>query len=422
MSREHHFEEGVFSDDSPTIPRPSVPPSVCEKSPSRHLEISETTSVSAPIVPNVPHPPRRRHKSPPPDHSTNEVPESDNSISDPLFPFVTARVDAVEPTHSISPPRRAPEDKKRSSRRIKPLTSVVAHRQRPALDPTLVSIAALKARACQLKPLENLPLSTYDELLRELEADKQKLFSPPNLRELGRLALVISHVEAYRMAARKDNVFRKMENEHEQDVGLANQDLRAFDNETRQILTKLRKQQSERRQTLLAAHQSELATNIAKWSSEPKLKRYTHPSPGLIMKRKQFELLMKEKNFVQADLCAKDIQATEEREAGEAVIHIQTEFRESKRMIESRQKDEVATQEREFQAEREMVVRRREKERGVLVNVMKKLEAKGDQFSSPEKAWQITRKQKLVNIARSVTPEVMRVGMQQPPLIHLPPL
>jgi hypothetical protein len=242
-----------------------------------------------------------------------------------------------------------------------------------------------------------------------------------------RLAAIISHVEAYRMDARKNAVFRRMEDDHEQDVGLASQDLHAFDSETKQITAILSKQQSDRRKALLASHRAELAANTAQWESAPKLKKYTHPSPALICKRKQFDLLMKEGNYAQADLCAKDIRATEQREAGGAVNHIKAEFREATRVITARHRDELAALDAEFQAEREMVVKRRESERVVLLNVMKKLEVKGETFASPEKAWQITKKQKLVEIARSISHKVGTVKKhgrsgRQRSSVRLPPL
>jgi hypothetical protein len=325
----------------------------------------------------------------------------DSKGPDLLSPFVTTHRDGLEEP-SDSPPKE-------------PLVKRVSSPRRFKSTSNCLSISVLKERAMKLQPLENLQFTCYDDIIHELEIDKQTQLDSQNFRVAAGIAMAISHVEAYRMSAQNITLFREIENAHEQEVGLMNEEIKEFDRETRKFLVGLERQQKQQRQALLATHENELRTHLESWKSTSQQKRYSHPSASLIIKRKQYQLLMDGGRYTEAELCAKDIEMTEQRQIVDAVDQVKVEFRESKRKLQMKHEDELAALEVKFESEHKFLIGRRELERGVLLNLKKKRELKGEALDSPEKVWQHTKKQKLTDIGRMLTDDSVRPS---PPRNH----
>jgi hypothetical protein len=287
----------------------------------------------------------------------------------------------------------------------------------------------------RLEPLGRLPLSTYQELLGELESNKRRFIADSNLHELTRVAMAITHVEAYRQTAQKTTVYKRLSARHAEEVASVRQELRAFDSETKGILSALSKQHAEQRDAVRDAHAAELRSLVVSWRSDERMRRYSRPPNGLIVRRRQLDLLMHGGEYGQAELVAHEIESIESEEAAGRVAQIKADYREARRKMQIRRADEEAALDRDLDVERQLVRQRRAQERRVLTNVIHKLDVKREAFGEPEKAWQYTKVARLNEISKNkqktaprepATPraKVRATGRFEPQAraIRLPPL
>jgi hypothetical protein len=281
---------------------------------------------------------------------------------DELSPFVTSQRDAVAP--GVSPP-------------------CCAKPSPPRLPP-----GVLTDRATKLQPLKNLPIPTHGEIMRETEADQRALI---------RTATDSTHVGAHRTSDQRDSIFRRAE----QGLDLAEDDLLEFGADTRAQMARIEQQ----RPALLEVHDAEMRSHARAWRTPAQQRRYAHASGALIVGRKQLQ--MHTADYEQAELCARQVEETEQREIVDPVGQIKTDFHKSKRKRQTRHQEEVEDIGAKFIAEKNFLGCRREVERRALVNVMMKIQPKGVALSSPDKRW--ARRQRLTERGRALTsPQAQR--------------
>jgi hypothetical protein len=260
---------------------------------------------------------------------------------------------------------------------------------------------SVKDRAMRLQSLGHLPFSAYQELLDELECDKRRFLADSNLHELTRIAMAITHVEAYRQTAQKTTVYKRLSAGHAEEVASVREELRAFDSETKGILSTLLKQQAEQRDAVRDAHAAELRSLVDSWKSDERMRRYNRPPNALIVRRRQLDLLMHAGQYGLAELVQQEIDSIEKEEAAGRLVQIKADYREAHRKMQIRHADEEAALDRDRDVERQLVMQRRAQERRVLANVMHKLDVKREAFGEPEKAWQYTKVARMNEISKN---------------------
>jgi hypothetical protein len=266
-------------------------------------------------------------------------------------------------------------------------------------------IESLKCRALALQPLRNLALDTYKEVLKCLDADRKRLsLDESNIDILAKYAMAEAHVVAYQDAARQNFVYLEMQQAYADDLEGLDADTRQFDAETRALLDEMKKKHTEQRDQLDRQIQEDIQRHLDTWKSERHLKKYSHASVDLIVRRKQFEWYMRNKDYTNARACANEIHRMESSESQRAAGSIKVDFRESLRRLRIRQGDDIVALEGKVRAERELLILGRQSQRQVLVNVRKKLDSKEQAFHVPAKAWACTKPARMNSISKSIPP------------------
>jgi hypothetical protein len=271
----------------------------------------------------------------------------------------------------------------------------------PVTDPD--TVGELKDRALSRRPLRDLAPETYMDILQSLEIDRGKLSDEAgNIDELTKYAMAEAHVMAYKDAAQQAFVYREMQQDYQADAEAVDADTQQFDVETRQLVEEMKARHDEQRDQLNEDQEEAMLCHLDMWKSERTMRKYSHASLDLIVKRQQFDLYMKQRDYQNAKACAAEIQSMEELEALRATDAIKTDYRESLRRLRFRQRDEVVAFETKAKDEREQLFIRRRRSRQVLLNVKKKLNSKEQTFREASKAWALTRGARMNSISKTI--------------------
>jgi hypothetical protein len=254
-----------------------------------------------------------------------------------------------------------------------------------------------------LLPLRNLAPEVYRAILDALDDDRECLGEEESsIDELVKYARAETHVLASQDAAQQVFVDREMQQTHREDIEAIDEDTRLFDAETCEMAGDMRDDHERQREALHRRHQEEISAHLAMWKSKRTLSKYSRASLDLIVRRQQFELYMKNRDYANAQLCANEIHQMEGLEASRAGRQIKSDFRESLRLLRMRQTDEVVALDEKLKNERELFMTRRETDRQVFVNVKKKLNVKQHSFRDAPKAWALTRVTRMNSISKPI--------------------
>jgi hypothetical protein len=260
-------------------------------------------------------------------------------------------------------------------------------------------------------PLADLDLAEYDSLLADLESDRATLTAAANRRALVTVAAAVDHVDRSQLDLRKQLACRQMEAENDRDAAAATRDLASFDAETAQMMATLKDDQATIKRALEDRHADERRAHLDDWQSDAHMRVYSYPSTQLIAHRKKLERLMTTRRYAMAEVCAQEIEALERKETAAAVELVKGDYRESRRVLSVRHSEEAAVLQLTHDSESQFVMQRRERDKAVLENVKRKVDVKRTAVNSPDKAWLIVTKHRMVDIARSHDPVRPRAPM-----------
>jgi hypothetical protein len=363
----------------------------------------ETEIHTPPATADAPASPKRRARpvrAPPPRDHLLELPVDDG-------PFVTSSHDAIisesAPKYPVEVPKAEPARRMVASPRRRRQASWSRTSSSPIAQDRL---EIFKQRALALQPLRNLAPETYRAILDALDEDAEELGEDESaIEELTKYAKAEAHVAAAQDAAQQVFVYRDMQQGHREDMAAIDADTAAFDAETRELINHMKADHDKQKDQLHRRQQDEISAHLAVWQSPRTMAKYARPPLDLIVRRKQFETYMKNKEYDNAQMCADEIHRMERFEAQRAAAQIKVDYRESLRLLRIRQREEVAALDAKVTYERELFVSRRATDKQVFVNVRKKLDSKQRGFRDPPKAWALTRVARMNSISKPIPDE-----------------
>jgi hypothetical protein len=216
------------------------------------------------------------------------------------------------------------------------------------------------------------------------------------------VAAAIARADAARTAARKAAAFRELDAVYRADAAAIREDLRAFDGDTQQILGSDGQLRQEQHSGLRESRSRDEDALVAEWRSPRRARRYNRPSNQLIVTRKQFEYFVSTGKYFDAELCQRQLRAAEESEAQGARHRMEVDFVAVKRLLKMRHDNRAEQLEYALDTNTRFLGRTRAAEREVLENVEKKIHAKGQRHSEPEKAWNFTRPARMNDISKKI--------------------
>jgi hypothetical protein len=250
---------------------------------------------------------------------------------------------------------------------------------------------ALKDKALALDPLRGYSLSVLNNLLQELESDKQRLIDEKACKELTKYGLAIQHVTRWKLEAEKRAMHREKTHEVKVKLQQIQDEIHAYDDETQEILRNMEEYQKEQKESMMKAHQKEIQSHLELWKSDEKMRHYNRASADLGNRKFQFEKYLRQERWEEAKVLGDQVEVMERKEAVRAAELYKSDYKESLKRLRVRQMEQVQTLDASLRNEKEAVLRKRQGERAVLLNVQKKNELKGSAIGGPENVWNRNR-------------------------------
>jgi hypothetical protein len=200
------------------------------------------------------------------------------------------------------------------------------------------------------------------------------------------------------------SVYRGLETAYQEDLADIEDDIRAFDAETQEMLDYAASVHNAHREELTEAQRAEEKRLIEEWQSLKRARKYNHASNDVIVKRMQLNYFLRTGEYRDAELCAADLRASEERDSTGAMESMRDDFRSAKRLMTAKHKARTRQLEESLDTEHGVVATRRKEKRVILENVEHKIQVDGERHSDPEKAWNLTRPSRMNEISKKFQP------------------
>ena len=292
----------------------------------------------------------------------------------------------------------------------------------------------LRERAMNLENLDDLTNEEFESLLIILNQDRRKYIVSKNFQEGNRLNTAFLHVQKSYEHNKKLRLQRQEYQKYKAQKDEFDRQLKAFDDETKDILNKIDQRNKEALANLEEQHERESNEHYMHWMSEAKIRQYNRASQTLMMNRKQQQLLLDQCRFTEAEAIEQTIAKLEKQE--EAIAHkmMQHDYDESLKALNEKQQSEIDFVLQKGKLRKQQAQQRRLVERSTLMNKEKKILAIKEQVSDPEKVWNLAQNQRINEIYKKKDNDHLLppIKLRQTPLttrqqgpstiIKLPPL
>ena len=195
--------------------------------------------------------------------------------------------------------------------------------------------------ALNQEPLGSLSPRQYDRLLSNLMKKRQEYIRSKQVDNAQKTTEAISYVGECRQKQLNRAFQRSAHQKFREKCTNLQSDLDQYNQETEEMIKLLKEKTSSARQSLLKEHSQQREDFCFMWSSQEKMRSYTHASSTLIVLRKQFNELLAQCRFNEAKSIQKLITEREREEKEGAQKAMQRDFNKSMQKLLDKQQEEL---------------------------------------------------------------------------------
>jgi hypothetical protein len=258
-------------------------------------------------------------------------------------------------------------------------------------------------RACLTAALAERPLTdASSELLEatllELQECRKERATSRRFAESAKYHRAIAHVSATHLAKSKEELQKATMEQHRAVARDLEQEARAYDQETQELLCALAAEQAERKARMLDAHTAEKHELNRKWDSIRRARSYNRPSNRVTLMRRQQTLLAVQCRFDEADQVAKMIDEGVRQDEREHAKVRQRDYEESVTKLKAKHAGELAFFDEQCAVETAQLKQRREVLRKGIDNKTKKVEVREEVIRDADRLWNERQTQRQAQI------------------------
>ena len=245
-------------------------------------------------------------------------------------------------------------------------------------------------QALDKKPLINLEKETVSELLSCLIEERRKLAENQKYSEGQKYNEAIKYTRSIYTKMLKQSYQKDIESHAQADYQESTSKLQEFDQETKNLISKLEKQQKEQRDELIRHQKFEAKKFDEKWTSPSKIRMYNHPSYQLTALKNRHEYYLSHCQFDEAKAVQKDIVEKEAQEQVSQYQQMQNDYNNASNLLLKKQREELSLFDKKATLEMENLQRKRASGRTTLEKLEKKKKRRLENSHDIEKVWKQT--------------------------------
>ncbi|OHT04860.1 hypothetical protein TRFO_27585 [Tritrichomonas foetus] len=253
----------------------------------------------------------------------------------------------------------------------------------------------IKQAAYDRQPLPTQSVELLEGLIDTLMDERKQALLEGNLRQAIAALRVIDHTKEYLKIAQK----RKFQQMQQDEVNKQNEEvrdrIRRFDEETNERISNLKKQLAKARERLIDDMKKDVQEHEMLWQSEPHRRLYNKPSNELRTLRIQVKKLMSVGRFNDAELVCARADALQAKEQRENTYQMQTDYENATKLLNQKIEDEIHTFDLNAQLQIDSLKARRETQRTVYENQIKKVEQRFEVTKDMDKIWNACQRQRI---------------------------
>jgi hypothetical protein len=213
------------------------------------------------------------------------------------------------------------------------------------------------------------------------------------------LTTAINLVDDTQLYERKMRLQEEAYGNYERQLAQVNEEMRAFDQTTRQMEQDLCNKLNEQRKKLQQTHDAALESHARRWTKDAKIRLYNHASTRLVFLRGQFKWLMTQCRFREAEDVRKIIERTESDEEILSGTDMQRDYGESLAKLQTKQQGELDFFNTHAEIRLKQLRQTRVVQRNTLVNKHRKIDEYEKRISDPDKLWNLHQTERINKLA-----------------------
>jgi hypothetical protein len=254
--------------------------------------------------------------------------------------------------------------------------------------------AALTSRS-----LKKVPPEVLESALIELQEERKEIARSRRFKDGIKCQRAITQVIACHLAQAKIAVQRATLDRHKVQARGVEQEVRAYDEETKQLILNRMTAQAEKRNQLLEDKKLERGQLNTEWDSIRRARMYNRPSARVTVLRQQQTLLAVQCRFEEADVVAKIIDEVVRNDENEHARARQIDYEEALAKLKAKQAAEIAFFDEHCVIEIALLRQQRAILRRALENKEKKIEARVEAANDVDRVWNARQSERLEMLA-----------------------
>ena len=319
---------------------------------------------------------------------------------------------AYSPTEPKEPPHFYPTPRKKCT--------VVTNDQQNVDE----SIEYWKARALADEDLSHCSSDILPLLVNELQEHLNLKLSLGLYHESEVAKKALARAKHENDTRKKDNAQHSLQRDYKERLNLARQDLKQFEDKSRQIEMRLDETYEKQKQELLEQQALDYQQLDDEWKSEARRRRYNRSSQQLRNLRVQIILLQNQYRFEEMKELEKRANMIEETETELNARLMESDYSQALKNLQTRHREALRILYRTYKNKKMEFISSRNSDLAVLKNKVKKLEIMVQDTSDPQKVWNHYHRFDTLKARspkkRSSVPSKRKINVQEFNTLNLP--
>ena len=257
------------------------------------------------------------------------------------------------------------------------------------------SMSAVKKAAYNREPLPTQSPQLLEDLIESLLEDRKQALLDGNMRQAIAALRVIDHAKEYLTIAQKKRFQQLQQDEVNKQNEEVQRRIQKFDQETGELIQKLKKQLAAARERLIEEMKKDVQEHEVLWQSEPHRRLYNKPSHELRTLRIQVKKLMSVGRFNDAEIVCARADALQAKEQKENTYQMQQDYENATKLLNQKIAEEIRTFDINAQGQIDSLRARRETQRTVYENQIRKVEQRFEVTKDMDRIWNACQRQRI---------------------------